>query len=101
MDGTIQFVVKTTNGPDGPAGLKVTNDDFIEDLESTPPKQTQNIKKYFGKKLTECLDRLPSELDQTLKNAAQFTYPGSGHLEFSDPVMNRPGNLLAKIRYKP
>ena len=88
-------------GTDGPASLEVRNDPFIKDNPSVPRDQAERIKKYFGENIKTCLNRLPTDLKAQLDSSAKFTYPGTGTFNFSKPIINDLGNVLAQIQYNP
>ena len=100
-NGTINFTIKQDQGKDGPASLEVINDPFIKDNPSVPRDQAENIKSYFSSKIKSCMDQLPIDLKAQLDSGAKFTYPGAGTFEFSKPVINGVGNVLAQIKYLP
>lgn len=100
-NGTIKFRIDQQQGPDGPASLAVTNDPFITENPGVPKDTGDSVKKYIAKNLSSCLKTLEKELKQALSSNAKFTYPGNGTLDFSNPVVNRLGNVLANISYKP
>ncbi|KAK3344479.1 hypothetical protein B0T25DRAFT_463214 [Lasiosphaeria hispida] len=51
-------------------------------------------------RMTGDLDRLIGNIQNHLKSAGRFTYPGSGTLIFEDAVIGRYGDLNAKVRYQ-
>lgn len=71
----------------------------IPRVEFVLDKTPENIRDQISSNLRASLKQMGHTLSQNFRGMGRFTYPGSGELEFGDPILTEKGDIVATVDY--
>ncbi|KAF1844453.1 uncharacterized protein K460DRAFT_419358 [Cucurbitaria berberidis CBS 394.84] len=60
----------------------------------------EEMRRFIEERLKEKIPRIMENIRRKFEGAGRFVYPGNGRLIFTNPVINKWGDLLAEVNYR-
>lgn len=96
----LQPVIEGLNSDNTPASMVINFTD-LSGKNRLEDKTKTEIRKQLNQGFARGISIVVNNIEKRFRNTGNFSYPGYGELEYTDPKFTRLSNIIATVNYKP